>query len=110
MSSGGFKGNFRDNSNGYQNRNGPNNNFRNGGDNFAGNRGNYGNNNQSFGGSGLKSVEWGVKTLRPVSKPDYVPHPAITSRSPYEVHISTVDKKIIFFFIKFLFLAEVGKR
>lgn len=86
MSNGGFKGGFRNNSNGYQNRNGGGG-FRNGGDRFGGNRGGDGYGDQSFGGKGLKTVEWGVKTLRPVNQPQYVPHPAITSRSPFEVGI-----------------------
>lgn len=101
MSSGGFKSGFRNNSTGYQNRNGNDSGFRNGGDRFGGNRGgdsygsssygssSYGSssygNQQSFGGQRLKSVEWGGKSLRPLNKSEYVPHPAITSRSPFEV-------------------------
>lgn len=90
-SSGGFKGGFRNNSYGFQNRNGSSGGggggFRNGGDQFGANRVNGYDNMQSFAGKGLKSVEWGVKTLKPVNKPEYVPHPAITSRSPYEVRV-----------------------
>lgn len=77
MSNGGvsFKGEFRNDSNGFPRR---------GGNKFGGSRGFY-ENNQSFGGQGLKSVEWGVKTLKPVNKPAYVPHPAMVNRSPFEV-------------------------
>lgn len=104
--SGGFKSGsgFRSSSNGYQNRNGNSGGgFRNGGDKFGDNRnGGYGN-NQSFGGKGLKSVEWGVKNLKPVNKPAYVPHSAIVSRSPYEVGRPTIYTYFINKFNNFVF-------
>lgn len=97
---GGFKSNsgmsnggFRNDSYGFQNRNGGSGGgggggFRNGGDKFGGGNRGGGYDNQSFGGKGLKSVEWGVKTLRPVNKPAYVPHSAIVNRSSFEVGVT----------------------
>ncbi|KAJ8919871.1 hypothetical protein NQ315_006400 [Exocentrus adspersus] len=52
--------------------------------------GNYQDNQQS-----LKQVEWGTKTLRPFTKDFYVPHPAIVSRSEYEVNQYRMSKQIV---------------
>uniref|UniRef100_V5GUC6 RNA helicase n=1 Tax=Anoplophora glabripennis TaxID=217634 RepID=V5GUC6_ANOGL len=61
--------------------------FRNGGGNRFGN-------GRSQNGQGLRTVEWGRKTLQPFKKDFYLAHPAVKNRSPYEVQQFRNSKEI----------------
>ncbi|XP_023019934.1 uncharacterized protein [Leptinotarsa decemlineata] len=85
--SGGFQN--RNGSGGFQNRGG----FQNGGG-FRSEGGFSNNQGYDQNGKGLRKVEWDNKTLRPFNKDNYVPHPAIVSRSLADVEQYRKQKEI----------------
>lgn len=100
-------GGFRNRENGFSGgnrgyggqKNGSGGGFRNG--NAGGFRGNggaggfrNGGGNRFANGQGLRTVEWGRKTLQPFKKDFYVAHPSVKNRSPFEVQQFRNSKEI----------------
>lgn len=66
-----------------------------GGDRFGGGGGRFGGRGGGGGpGRGLRRPHWDSQQLRPFKKDFYVPHPAVASRSPFEVQAFRDAKEI----------------
>lgn len=68
-----------------------------GGDRFGGGGGRFGGRGGGGGGGpgrGLRKPHWDMQQLRPFKKDFYIPHPAVASRSPYEVEAFRQAKEI----------------
>ncbi|XP_076263479.1 uncharacterized protein LOC143198237 [Rhynchophorus ferrugineus] len=97
---GGTSGSFRSGggSSGYRSGGGGGGFRSGGGGNFRSGNGDGGGRFGNKGGSGpgraLRKPHWDINSLRPFKKDFYVPHPAVSSRSPYEVEAYRNAKEI----------------